>query len=426
MRAVPLVVAVLCCLAPLAAATAPLSPPDGPNSGVDAAAAPGSVPVQPSVASPETAAISEHENRSRVMRIPSAAVQRSEVRRVTVAVGPAASVADNATETRIETRSLLARIDAADNETARADQLRAAFDRTSDRADELVAAEQAALAAYNRDAIDTRTFVVRLTEIHLRASLLRERLRTLEDRSRAAEGVDLERRSSPELRFELRTLGGPVRDRVGTTVAGNDDPVTVFVETGPEGISLATVDGETYVRETIRGAARDDGGEGFDTADALNVTAESYPIIWETATDPGVRGSGGVFEVTAPHDGGELVAFVDGGSGQVFKEFQRLSLSALPNDSVATNTRSNLRLEVQRSYPGGPVRINVTDRDTGEPVDARITINLGPARTLIVGQTGADGSLWTLSPRGEFEVTAIKTTRVVIVRTNATAPPELG
>jgi hypothetical protein len=60
---------------------------------------------------------------------------------------------------------------------------------------------------------------------------------------------------------------------------------------------------------------------------------------------------------------------------------------------------------VEQTYAGGPSRLTVTDESTGEPVQATVTVGQDGQESQTVGTTDADGTLWTLSPRGSFTVT---------------------
>lgn len=379
-------------------------------------------------ASGATIAAPNGSNETRVMRIPEQAVQHSSVRRYAVDVGAAAEFGANASAARITTAAVVARVENASSDDQRAQEIRDAMAQIRRQTQDLEERQARALGAFNAGQITAREFLVRLASIRLEAAALRDRIKKLQALAAETDGIDLTGGNVAELSFELRVFDGPVRERVAAALSGHAPPARVYVETGPRGIVLATIDGDTYVREAYRGAVRDDGSATIDPEDALNVTARSYPEIWRTRTSQGsVVGPGSIYVTTVSHERGELTAFVDADSEQVFKEYQRRPLSSFVNRSSVVTVRSGLRLVVNRTYPGGPMRINVTDVQTGEPVNASVIINIGPTRTLYVGPAGEDGTVWVLSPRGSFEVTAVADggTRVAVVQVEPTEVPTL-
>jgi len=110
----------------------------------------------------------------------------------------------------------------------------------------------------------------------------------------------------------------------------------------------------------------------------------------------------------------------------VFKEYQRFALDQYRSDSVASNTISGINVTVNRTYPGGPLQVTVTDAESGEPVDLAVTLSQGQAERTAIGRTGDDGTIWAVSPRGSYTVLAVgDETTAAYVETNATEPPEL-
>lgn len=366
-------------------------------------------------------------NESRVLVVPDGAIQRTSVERHTVDVGPALSFGANESAIRLETIAVEERVAAAATSEDRAAEIDAALTTVEEKTQRLHAREQAAIDAFNAGEIDAQQFLVRLAAIDAESRALQDRLVALDRLAGETADYDIDRTRLAEVRFELRTLEGPVRERAARALSAEASAVRVFVETGPEGIVLATVDDGTYMREAFRGAIRTREST-IAPARALNVTSKTYPEIWKSRLTEGVQatGSGETYVVTVPHARGELTAFVDGGTERVFKEFQTRPLDTYLNRTAATTVKDGLRLVVNRTYPGGPLRIALWDAETGQPVNATVTISQGTQESTVLGRTGEDGVLWTVSPRGQYDVTAIQgQTAAVIVSTEPTAVPEV-
>ena len=377
------------------------------------------------------AAVTNHSNRTRILAVPEPAVEVTTIRTATLDLGPATTFSGNVSAVRMETAAVEASIRNAADDEARIDLIRRALGEVERETAALRERRQAAIEAYNAERISTQAFVVELATVGAKAAALEARVSSLQRFAGETEGWSDARRANvrsraESVRYQLRALGGPVSDRAIAAIRGTAPATRLFVTTGPQGYELSTIVDDTYVRQAYRGAVRAiNASASLNASDASRVVRESYPTLVGNES-PGAIGSGSTYVVTAPHDGGNLTAFVDSQSKRVFKEYQYLSLPAYDSGSTATNVVSGLRLTVNRSYPGGPLRVNVTDAETGEPVNATVTLSPLGEETSVVGRTGDDGVLWTLSPRGRFAVAAIRDgTYVNQMQTNATEAPAL-
>jgi hypothetical protein len=221
----------------------------------------------------------------------------------------------------------------------------------------------------------------------------------------------------------LLTLTGPVRAEAASVFRADSPASQFYVAASAEGVVLSTIENDTYLREAYRPdlQAPDNGPAGvFTTEDALEVAAESFPTAWQLkGNSTEVIGSGSLYFVNLPHDRGVLNAFVEGRSGRVFKTFQRRPLSTMSTGNQVSDVKDGLRLRLNRTYPGGPMVVNLTRAATGQPVSANITVGLEGSESRLAGRTDASGTLWTLAPRGRYTVTAIRGNSVVFV----SAPP---
>lgn len=295
------------------------------------------------------------------------------------------------------------------------------------RLDDRVAAaerrERQALAAFNSGEMSAQTYLRELAAVDTTADELSRSLTQL------YEYVDSMRESpvSPariaELKARLVGLRGPVRDRVGDAMRGESEPVRVFVETSDTGVVLATVTGSEfnrqYVREAYLPAARAPGDpdqfrtdRGYDLTAARERASELYAWTFENAgpTSTGLRTGepylyrAGVYSVTVDHPHGtatqgDLVVYLDGATGEVFREIQFKDLSEVPTDEPIVNRSAGLSVVVNRTHAGGPLSVSVRSNATSEPVDTTVSVDGETA-----GSTGPDGQLWTIAPREAYTV----------------------
>ncbi len=430
MRYAPAVVALLLVLVPLAGAVAPSSGGPADRGALpDRSASPGTpTSTGQSDDLQETVATNHTPTRTRILSIPAENVSRTGADAVTIEVGTATTLGGNVSTIRIETSAIGERVVAAETADQRRNRILTALETTEDRADALYARQQRAITAYSAGEIDERQLLFRLAELRLEARALQDRVRVIRRLADATPEFNLSQSRTQGLLFELRSFGGPVTDRIAAAVRG-EGPLRVYVETGPESVVLATVAGDTYVREVYRGDLRTRDGRTLDPEEAGNITAASYPEIWRLggSTANGV-GSGGTFVYDVTWSNGSLTAFVDGGSDRVFKEFQRLPLSNLSLGPEVRRNQDQLVLRVNRTYPGGPLRVRLENAETGDPVDAVVRIGPPGGDSRRVGRTGSDGVLWTIAPRGEFQVTAVEpeSARVARVSADPLDPPAVN
>ncbi|NHX34916.1 MULTISPECIES: DUF7096 domain-containing protein [Halolamina] len=400
--------------------------------GIGAAGAPPAAPTdslqtRDTVATTTPAQVEGEFNRSnqtRVLVVPDGAVQRSEVDGATLNLGPAAEFNGNVTAVEVETAAVVEYIRAAEDESERSRRIIQASSTVETEIITLRDRQEEAIRAFNAGELTAEEFVIELATVSAKADALEARMVRLTELADGIDGFSLSRPT--EIRYELRTFGGPVRERAVDAVRGVDDPTQFFVTTGPEGYELATVDDGYYHREAFRGAVKSgDNGATMEPSEAVNVTRESYPDIFRYG-DPSATTSGTTNIVTVSGGGRSLTAFVDSGSERVFKEYQRFSLEQYRSDSVASNTINGINVSVNRTYPGGPLRITVTDAESGEPIDLAVTLSQGQAERTEIGRTGDDGTIWAVSPRGSYTVLAVgDETTAAYVETNATEPPEI-
>jgi hypothetical protein len=375
-------------------------------------------------ASSPAAATTNRSNVTRILAVPDGAVERTETDRATLTLGPSTRFAGNITAVRMETAAVERYVTATDDEDERSRRILEAFSTVEQEVITLRGRQQAAIQAFNRGEISPEAFVVELATIAAKADALEDRIAMLVRLADGIEGFSLSR-PDPVI-YELRAFGGPVRDRAVDALRGSAGPTQFFVTTGPEGYELTTIDDGTYMREAYRGAVRSgDASATLEPSEAINITERAYTGIGE-GRDSSARAAGPTNIVTYSTENRTLRAFVDSGSERVFKAYQRMPLSTFHSGPSASNVLNGLRITVNRTYPGGPLRIHVAEAETGEPVDLTVTMSKGPEQGVEVGRTGDDGTLWTLSPRGSYTVTAVgEETAATFLETNSTEAPAI-
>ena len=351
-----------------------------------------------------------------VLDIPDDELARSTIDRQTLDLGPAMDFSTDETTWRLRTATMTERIRSAEDTTRRQRLLLGALNNIEQQTITLRARQQDAIAAYSDEKIDAKRLLVRLAGINAEAKALEQRRNRIIELAKNTEEFSLDAGRLAALQRSLDTFTGPVRAHAQGVLSGREQPTRFYVAAGDQSVVLTTITNGTYVREAFRGTLRQRNDPRIsDVQEAIDVTTNSYPVIMAMRNNSDAIGSGNSFLVTVPHREGHLSAFVDSGSKKVFKEFQSRPLRTMEGGEPVSEVKDGLRLRVNQTYPGAPMRVHLTDAQTGVPVDANITVGLEGGDSDFVGATGADGSLWTLTPRGRITVTAIKGNSVVFV-----------
>jgi hypothetical protein len=199
----------------------------------------------------------------------------------------------------------------------------------------------------------------------------------------------------------------PVTERLRNAMTGSRDSVLVYSQSSEEALVLATIDGETYVRQATLRDERDLGGEDQFTdlwRDATNRAGSLYPWTFNSANlrdvDPfNLEVYSQVYAVRAQHSQGELSVYLDGATQNVFHENQLKLLQSQPVTRTVQNESEGLVGNVSLTNDAGPMLVSVTN-DAGTPIEgASITVDGTP-----VGLTDSTGELWVVQPAGEAEV----------------------
>ncbi|AKH96713.1 DUF7094 domain-containing protein [Halanaeroarchaeum sulfurireducens] len=289
--------------------------------------------------------------------------------------------------------------------------IRNATDRAERRTEALLAAERTAREDYRTGETTAESYLATVGRLHARAAALEATVRAVD--SLDEQSVGDERRA--RLRGQLMTLQGPVRAELAAALRGDGVSPRTFVGVSSNGLTLATLSDGDYVRETVRTDAQDDDPGRLSFEDAQTRFAELYPWASEHTDKYSLRELGSdVYDVEYAHTHGTIIASIDGSTGALFRESQTKSLAGIPTEETRRTEADDVVVGVSETYPGGPLRVNVTNA-TGEPVGAAVSVD-GTA----VGNTGDDGIVWTISPAGTYPVTVTTDATTVDVRVDAT------
>ncbi|MFC5368215.1 DUF7096 domain-containing protein [Salinirubrum litoreum] len=427
MRAIPAFVAVLLVVAavgPSVALTAPNATASGATSTGSVADRGGAVVADTSGApatdtgnatgAATSQPITTFDNQTtRVLILPPAEIQRNGTADSVSDASTALGFRDQRLDARLETITLNRSIETAESQLDREEIIRTELSRAETRTSALRQQERILFRSHNNDSISSRELLIGLARIDARAQQLVARIDALEI---AADDIDQFSIGSDAsaAKEDLRAIQGPIRAHVGETLRAERGATTIYVETTDTGVVMSMIDGETYYRTaylpSVRNPESQDGGLVVD--DIRPRMQELYPreadIGRIEATHPGTGDTlrGTIVRLNQSDESDDetifrVTAYFDRGSKQMYKEEVVRTLRSIRNPQQVTSTREGLQLQVNRTYPGGPMLVSLRDTQTDEVVDGDVTIN-----GFNVGRTGADGRLWVLSRRGTFTVTA--------------------
>lgn len=293
--------------------------------------------------------------------------------------------------------------DASDEE--RAELLEDAHGALQDHVSELDDREREAVREHESGERSDGELVETLLGNYFEATELLEVLDRLDDRADSVPGYSL---SSSEVREDRRAIEAhrtPVKSDIAAIAEEFDttDRFEFLIQTSQDGYRLSTIEGQTYAIETTRfdnydpdapDQFTDQNRTGFDHAQEL------YP--WAAAQgSPDYTQAGTIHDVRFTDDEFDVRVFIDGGTGEVHREYQQLSIDSLPIMETWSTEDDALDLSVNATPADGPVEVTVTDATTGEPEQATISVDDHE-----LGETDQDGTRWLVPPMGEYELTA--------------------
>lgn len=350
------------------------------------------------------------DNTTNHLSIPDSDVSAATYNRTSLDVGIAVATGSRELRSRYAVSKFEQEFFRRDADTARDQLITTTLGDIETRVDRLERRHELATQRYASGALTAQEFLRQRALIDTQSRELTHRL----ERIRTAAGTAPDYSLSQAQRFRLennrgvlKTFRGPISRQVATEAAGRSDPTTVYIQASSTGYMLSTVVDGQYTRETYLGSERrpassDQFADTPDPLGAVNSRAEGlYPWLYSEQY-PAVQtyGRTAIYQLQADHPNGQLTAFLDGGTANVFFEYQSTKLSTVERSTVATATNQSTRLQIDQSYESGPLLIAVSDNATAAPVEGTIAIN-GQR----VGTTGTDGALWSIEPQGDYTVT---------------------
>ena len=296
-------------------------------------------------------------------------------------------------------------LEAAPTDDARREIVRNATDWADQRTTTLLEDERTARQAYITGDITADSYLATLGRLHDQAASVETTVESI----RSVEAGNAAR--AHHLQARLQTLQGPVRAQLAGAVQGDGPSANIYVTASPDGVTLSMLTGEEFVREAVRTDNLDIavGQLGFDEAEAR--FGDHYPWASEHKQRISMGALGpDIYVVEFTHTHGTIDASLDASTEEIFREVQTKSLGSTPTETNVWSATANVTVGVSQSYPGGPLKVNVSN-ETGAPIaDAAVTVNDTP-----VGSTDDEGAVWTISPAGEYPVTVTTETASVQV-----------
>jgi len=367
-------------------------------------------PAQTGDGSDQLPQITVVDNTTNHLAIPASEVQSTTYNRSSIDVGVAVATGSRELRSDYATTSFEQQFFQQDSEAARDQLVDETLDGIETRRTSLEERNQQAIRQYADGRITAREFLRQRALIDTESRQLTSQLERIRTAAGTAPGYSL----SQDQRFRLennrgvlKTYRGSISQRVSAETAGAAEPSAIYVEASSEGYMLSTIADDQYTRETYLGSERDSSAtdqfaQTDDSLGAVNTRAGNlYPWLYSEQY-PSVQayGRSAIYQIQANHPNGQLTAYLDGGTTNVFFETQTLELTTVDRSEVATNVNQSVRVRVQESFESGPMLVTVTDNRTSSTKEA--TVRISGKR---IGTTGPDGTLWTVEPRGDYTVT---------------------
>jgi hypothetical protein len=273
-----------------------------------------------------------------------------------------------------------------------------ALDRAANRTDALRERQTTAIRAYNKGKLSTEGLLRELAIIAEKATQLRTYVGEVGSVSKSAGS------RVTYLQAELATLIGPVRTRIQSALRGNSSyPQRYSVQTSAQGVVLSTIDDETYVREVyLTGARTVPNSTGLSPSEARTLAEEKlYPVAANWSGSEFHTSGRDFYRVAFYNLYNNIKLYIDKSSGKVFHEKQVIAINEDNTADGPENVSGQYALSTRVTYPGGYMRVRLTNSENGSERNGTISIG-----NKTIGVTGKDGKLYMLQPRKPATITA--------------------
>ena len=302
--------------------------------------------------------------------------------------------------------SFQARFESAESEAERTAAARTFAARLDNKTESMHQRQERALEGYNNGDLTANEFIATLARVDATSQKIESTASTVVTMDESMIDYSL----PPEVDTKLRGYEGALLTNRGLlrevefrpAITGSGQSRPVYIETGEQGIVVATIVNDRYVREgfTARPITRNGDLQLRTASDVISRANELYP--WAMAADnrkrsprPNSFGNTSAFSVDISHTQGELTTYLDTSTAEVFKEEQIRDLTAMSPSRTYTNSTGRFALTVNATHETGPIEISLTRLTTSSGANATVEID---GRQ--VGETGSDGHLWTIDTRG--------------------------
>lgn len=286
------------------------------------------------------------------------------------------------------------------------------LERLDDEVEALVQADIDSLEAATQGELTVRELLIEATETGYTASARQQTLNDLAALDDAVPDLDV---TAAVTRLELRydIIAGPTRDRVLAAATDPDRPTTIGLEVTTAGLALISVDEHRYHREAVRYDRFAMPGDAVETLSAAeSIAAEAYPSSTATVA---LRDLGaGLYHVERSLPAGSVTAFVGGGSEAVVVERQYRWLDQVEVDLANSVDEDGVELTIERSFTGGPLRVTITDADTGAAIEGTAYLRHGGTWTPL-GAVDEGGQVWGPDPGGPIDIRVVTPDGIISV-----------
>ena len=325
--------------------------------------------------------------------------------RSTVDVAPTVSATHGVVGTQLREAVVRERLGSAETVDRQRQVLRQETERLAAEVETLQRMEQRALTRYERGDSSAEELLRTLAVVDARARQAEQLTEYLRDEASQVRFLSSTENTLQSVQVDLATLRGPVRQHVRRVFSGEETPTRIHVTVAGEAVALSTIRGNTYIREATdpRNTDANESDQLASEGEVIDRIRTLYPWAWGSggsAVRTYTNFENGVYRINVEHSHGQLTGYLDGSSGNVFREVQNKALSRMPSGAPTTAQENGTVLRVNQSFAGGPVEVTVLNTTRNETVDG--VVYLDGER---VGQTN-DGRLWLVGPAGTYDVTA--------------------